>query len=106
MRDQLLVVTGVPEVRQLKDMIPEILKQVGPKQYDQIKGLLAGEHAVKPTAAVAEDDDDDVPELVGGNFEQVAAAKWTIEIWDADRFQLVCNEELEIRPSKCTSFAQ
>ena len=60
MRDQLLVVTGVPEVRQLKDMIPEILKQVGPKQYDQIKGLLAGEHAVKPTAAVAEDDDDDV----------------------------------------------
>jgi hypothetical protein len=75
MRDQLLVVTGVPEVRQLKDMIPEILKQVGPKQYDQIKGLLAGENAVKPTAAVAEDDDDDVPELVGGNFEQVAAAK-------------------------------
>jgi hypothetical protein len=75
MREQLLVVTGIPEVRQLKDMIPEILKQVGPKQYDQIKGLISGEQAAKTTAAVAEDDDDDVPQLVGGNFEQVAAAK-------------------------------
>lgn len=76
MREQLLVVTGVPEVRQLKDMIPEILKQVGPKQYDQIKGLLGGDAPTK--VAAAEEDDDDVPELVGGaNFEQVAAAKWT-----------------------------
>lgn len=61
-------------------MIPEILKQVGPKQYDQIKGLLGGAQAAQ-TAAV-EEDDDDVPTLVGDtNFEKVAAAKWTNENW-------------------------
>jgi nascent polypeptide-associated complex subunit beta len=68
MREQLLVATGNPESKQLKDMIPEILKQVGPKQYEQIQGLLK-----QPEA---EADDDDVPDLVAGtNFEQVAASK-------------------------------
>jgi hypothetical protein len=52
-------------------MIPEILKQVGPKQYEQIQSLLKG--AAQPEAAA---DDDDVPDLVAGtNFEQVAASK-------------------------------
>ena len=73
MREQLLVVTGVPEVCQLKAN-PEILKQVGLKQYDQIKGLLGGAQAAQ-TAAV-EEDDDDVPTLVGDtNFEKVVAAQ-------------------------------
>ena len=72
MREQLLVATGNPESKQLKDMIPDILKQVGPKQYEQIQGLLKGAVA-QPDAAA---DDDDVPDLVAGtNFEQVAAAK-------------------------------
>jgi nascent polypeptide-associated complex subunit beta len=71
MREQLLVATGNPESKQLKDMIPEILKQVGPQQYEQIQGLLKG--AVQADAAA---DDDDVPDLVAGtNFEQVAASK-------------------------------
>ena len=72
MREQLLVATGNPESKQLKDMIPDILKQVGPKQYEQIQGLLKG--AMQSHAAEA--DDDDVPDLVAGtNFEQVAASK-------------------------------
>jgi hypothetical protein len=55
-------------------MIPEILKQVGPKQYDQIKGLLSGAQPAQTSAV--EEDDDDVPTLVGDtNFEKVAASK-------------------------------
>lgn len=70
MREQLLVATGNPESKQLKDMIPEILKQVGPKQYEQIQGLLNS----RPQDQ--DNDDDDVPDLVAGtNFEQVAASK-------------------------------
>merc|ERR1719197_560192 len=42
MREHLLVVTGVSESRQLQDMIPDILKQVGPQQYEAIQKLVAG----------------------------------------------------------------
>ena len=58
-------------------MIPEILKQVGPKQYEQIRGLLGGAQAAHAHAHAEGEDEDDVPQLVGNtNFEQVAAAKW------------------------------
>ena len=32
-RENLLVVNGTPETKELKDMMPDILKQVGPQQY-------------------------------------------------------------------------
>ena len=76
MRERLLVVTGVPESKQLQDMIPDILKQVGPQQYDAIQKLVAGSGADAKGAAGDDDDDDDVPALVNTNFEQVAASKW------------------------------
>ena len=76
MREQLLVVTGVPESKQLQDMIPDILKQVGPQQYDAIQKLVAGAGGEAKAAAGDDDDDDDVPALVADtNFEQVAASK-------------------------------
>ena len=77
MREHLLVVTGVSESRQLQDMIPDILKQVGPQQYEAIQKLVAGAGGdAKGAAGGDDDDDDDVPTLVGDtNFEQVAASK-------------------------------
>jgi hypothetical protein len=63
-RENLLVVIGTPETKELKDMMPDILKQVGPQQYQFLKSQL---DMGGKTAAV-EDDDDDVPQLVG-NFE-------------------------------------
>merc|ERR1711935_515512 len=67
-RENLLVVAGTPETRELKDMMPDILKQVGPQQYQFLKtqlGSLGGD------GKAADEDDDDVPQLVG-NFEDAA----------------------------------
>jgi len=61
-RENLLVVAGAPETKQLKDMMPDILKQVGPKQYSFLKQQLGDLAGGKKTE---EADDDDVPELVG-----------------------------------------
>ena len=32
-KENLMVVTGNPETKELKELMPEILKQVGPQQY-------------------------------------------------------------------------
>ena len=61
-RENLLVVAGTPETKALKDMMPDILKQVGPQQYQFLK------NQIDPAGAktdAAKEDDDDVPELVG-----------------------------------------
>jgi nascent polypeptide-associated complex subunit beta len=63
-RENLLVVAGTPETKELKDMMPDILKQVGPQQYSFLKEAL-GNMGGKGPSAVADDDADDIPELVG-----------------------------------------
>lgn len=68
-RENLLVVAGAPETKELKDMMPDILKQVGPKQYQFLKSQM-GAMDSKPE----NDDDDDVPELVG-TFEDAGKKK-------------------------------
>ena len=35
-----MVVTGNPETKELKDMMPDILKQVGPQQYNFLKTIM------------------------------------------------------------------
>ena len=70
-RENLLVVAGTPETRELKDMMPDILKQVGPQQYQFLKTQLG---SLGNDGKAADEDDDDVPQLVG-NFED-AAKKW------------------------------
>ena len=44
----------------IQEMMPDILKQVGPKQYQFLKTQLDG-----GAKDAANDDDDDVPNLVG-----------------------------------------
>jgi len=68
-RENLLVVAGTPETKELKDMMPDILKQVGPKQYQFLKSQM-GAIDTKPE----QDDEDDVPELVG-TFEDAGKKK-------------------------------
>merc|ERR1712216_393989 len=62
-RENLLVVAGTPETKELKDMMPDILKQVGPQQYQYLKTQIDPAGGAKKEAD--KDDDDDVPELVG-----------------------------------------
>mmetsp|Transcript_27318 Transcript_27318/g.26356 ORF Transcript_27318/g.26356 Transcript_27318/m.26356 type:complete len:87 (+) Transcript_27318:241-501(+) len=61
-RENLLVVTGNPETKELKDMLPDALKQLGPAQLEQLKNFIGNMDSVKEQK---EEDDDDVPELVG-----------------------------------------
>merc|ERR1712176_558163 len=70
-RENLLVVTGTSESKEIKDLLPEILKQVGPQQYGFLKDLIdqtgKGKGAAGAGGAAAgEDDEDDVPPLVDG----------------------------------------
>ena len=67
-RENLLVVTGNPESKELKDLMPEILKQVGPQQYSFLKDIIKN---IIPEGKAAEEDEDDVPDLVG-NFEDAS----------------------------------
>lgn len=70
-RENLLIVNGNPETKELKDMMPEILKQVGPQQYNYLKNIMGNMDTVKEGRA-GEEDEDDVPELVNTNFEEAS----------------------------------
>ena len=68
-----MVVTGASESKEIKDLLPDILKQVGPQQYSFLKDLIdktgkAGGAAGKD-AGGDDSDPDDVPPLVDGNFD-------------------------------------
>lgn len=56
-------------------MMPDILKQVGPQQYNYLKSIMGslGEPASQKQEEA--DDDDDVPDLVGTNFEEASKAQ-------------------------------
>jgi hypothetical protein len=69
-RENLMVVTGNPETKELKDMLPDALKQFGPHQLNYLKTIMGNMDAVKE--ANKEEDDDDVPDLVGTNFEEAS----------------------------------
>ena len=50
-------------------MLPDIMKQVGPQQYEALKNLKGNKG--KAAAKTDEDDEDDVPPLVG-TFEDAS----------------------------------
>lgn len=77
MRENLLVVTGNPETKELKDMMPDILKQIGPQQLSALKDFISKMGNI-PEGKAGEEDEDDVPELVG-NFED-ASKKWAAAV--------------------------
>ena len=69
-----MVVTGNPDTKHLKDMLgPDLLRQVGPQQFAVLKDLMKDIGKV-PGGPVKEeeDDDEDVPDLVGTNFEEAS----------------------------------
>ena len=53
-------------------MLPEGLKQFGPHQLNYLKTMIAGGDSVKEANKAEEEDEDDVPDLVGTNFEEAS----------------------------------
>ena len=68
-------VSGRPEFKQVTEMLPDILNQLGPESMERLREYAAQMDASQKGAAGAEDeddeDDDEVPDLVD-NFEEAA----------------------------------
>ncbi|XP_062217088.1 basic transcription factor 3-like [Phragmites australis] len=76
------VVSGVPQTKKLQDMLPTVINQLGPDNLDNLRRLVEQFQKQVPgaeagtSASAAQDDDDDVPELVPGEtFEEAAEEK-------------------------------
>lgn len=69
-KENMLIVTGNSELKLLQDMLPDIIKQVGPQQYEALKNMMAD--FGKKTSTTEDDDEDDVPPLVSGTFEDAS----------------------------------
>jgi len=57
-------------------MLPDVLKQIGPKQLSFLKDIVGNIGSVKEAGKKEEEDDDDVPDLVGTNFEEASKKEW------------------------------
>ena len=65
-RDNFFVISGKGETKSLRDLMPGIIPQLGPKNVEFLRDFVMN---VKPAAG-----DDEVPDLVGTqNFEDIAA---------------------------------
>ena len=74
-----MVVTGNPETKELKDMMPEILKQLGPQQYNFLKTIMGNMDSVKEASNKQEEDEEEMPNLVGTNFEEASKQQWWVD---------------------------
>ena len=67
-KEKLLVVSGPNEVKPIKDLMPGILKQVGPQQFETLKKLA---ETMKEAKNEEKKLDDDIPAL-SGTFEDAS----------------------------------
>lgn len=74
-----VVVMGKSETKSVKDLLPDIIQHLGPKQFETLKEIMKG--MKKPgkegdsIKEAANEEDDEVPNLVGGaNFEEASKA--------------------------------
>mmetsp|Transcript_3843 Transcript_3843/g.8067 ORF Transcript_3843/g.8067 Transcript_3843/m.8067 type:complete len:158 (+) Transcript_3843:247-720(+) len=61
------IVSGPSETKPLQDLLPSIVSQLGVDNLSQLQNLAAAHKGASEA-----DDDDDVPDLVEGNFEEVS----------------------------------
>lgn len=66
------MVSGHAETRDLKSLLPDILKQLGPQQLSFLKDFIGGAGGLREAEKGQFEDDDNVPELVGTNFEEAS----------------------------------
>uniref|UniRef100_A0A6T8HKH2 Nascent polypeptide-associated complex subunit beta n=1 Tax=Proboscia inermis TaxID=420281 RepID=A0A6T8HKH2_9STRA len=69
------IISGPSDTKPLQDLLPSIVPQLGVDNLSQLQSIAASAQATgsgTPGTVVEEDDDDDVPDLVDGNFEEVS----------------------------------
>jgi hypothetical protein len=67
-KEKVIFLTGAAEVKHIKDLLPNILKQLGPKQFSFMKDYA---ESLKKTTETKENKIDEAPELVE-DFEEVS----------------------------------
>ncbi|XP_075480932.1 nascent polypeptide-associated complex subunit beta-like isoform X1 [Primulina tabacum] len=69
------VVSGTPQTKNLEDILPQIIHQLGPDNLENLKKLAEQFQKQAPTSATGapEDDGDEVPDLVEGETFEAAA---------------------------------
>ena len=67
-KESFVFINGTYETKELKDLLPGIIDQVGPQHHEYLKKLR--ETMAANTAPKKEDDE--IPKLVGTNFEEVS----------------------------------
>jgi len=68
-KESFVFINGTYDTKELKDLLPGIIEQVGPQHHEYLKKLRT---SMETTAPVKKDDEDDIPKLVGTNFEEVS----------------------------------
>ncbi len=67
------VISGASEVKQIHELFPGIINQLGPDGVNSLRQLAQSYAATTgATGAGAADEDEDIPDLVEGNFEEVS----------------------------------
>uniref|UniRef100_A0A061R8G0 Nascent polypeptide-associated complex subunit beta n=1 Tax=Tetraselmis sp. GSL018 TaxID=582737 RepID=A0A061R8G0_9CHLO len=68
------VVSGPSQTKKLQELLPSIINQLGPDNLQNLKKIAQQYQGAAPQSAeAAGDDEDDVPDLVGGeNFEEAS----------------------------------
>jgi len=65
------IISGPSETKPLQEFLPSIVSQLGVDNLSQLQNFAAAQGAQVPGVAI-EEEDDDVPDLVEGNFEEVS----------------------------------
>lgn len=67
------IISGPSETKPLQELLPSIVSQLGVDNLSQLQSVAAAAQAQAGGAGVIpEEDDEDVPDLVDGNFEEVS----------------------------------
>ena len=68
-KESFVFINGAYDTKELKDLLPGIIDQVGPQHHEYLKKLRASMETTEP---VKKNDDDEIPKLVNTNFEEVS----------------------------------
>jgi len=98
------VVAGKAEEKELSELLPSILPQLGPSALDDLKHLVSQDTAADATKKDEQHDEDEIPDLVEAtNFEDFSKGdevikeeiKETVEIKDGKKVETVVVDEVE-----------
>ena len=69
-KESFVFINGSYETKELKDLIPAIIDQVGSQHHEYLKKLRETMASTKPE--VVKKEEDEIPKLVGTNFEEIS----------------------------------